>query len=228
MLFDQWGQHFNIVCIGKARARVDLQAGEAIVVGETDLQNAKVSLQPLLLIDHQIKIAGADGLYCVAGHIKAGSVGIVWAESGGFNEGLDRAGQVAVIGNDQLDVRVCGNDAGEDWHAGGCSRVGGIIDFLVARGITRARLPADNEVICTLRDPQTAEIAVEIGNTRSAAAMRLWGERMAGSVVAIGNAPTALFYLLEMLRDGKPGFVTNASDGAAVGVVTAVVRRLGG
>ena len=65
-------------------------------------------------------------------------------------------------------------------------------------------LPADNEVICTLRDPRTAEIAKEIGNTRSAAAIDLWGERMAGSVVAIGNAPTALFYLLEMLRDGAP------------------------
>jgi precorrin-8X/cobalt-precorrin-8 methylmutase len=61
---------------------------------------------------------------------------------------------------------------------------------MVVRGITRARLPADNEVICTLRDPQTAEIAREIGNTRSAAAMRLWGECMAGSVVAIGNAPS--------------------------------------
>ncbi len=75
---------------------------------------------------------------------------------------------------------------------------------MVAHGVTRARLPADNEVICTLRDPQTAEIAREIGNTRSAAAMRLWGDRLAGAVVAIGNAPTALFYLLEMLRDGAP------------------------
>lgn len=75
---------------------------------------------------------------------------------------------------------------------------------MVAHGVTRARLPAGNEVICTLRDPRTAEIATEIGNTRSAAALKLWGERMAGSVVAIGNAPTALFYLLEMLRDGAP------------------------
>jgi precorrin-8X/cobalt-precorrin-8 methylmutase len=115
---------------------------------------------------------------------------------------------------------------------------------MVARGITRARLPADNEVICTLRDPQTAEIAVEIGNTRSAAAMRLWGERMAGSVVAIGNAPTALFYLLEMLRDGAPkpaaiigmpvGFVGAAESKDALaensyGVPYAIVRgRLGG
>lgn len=115
---------------------------------------------------------------------------------------------------------------------------------MVVRGITRARLPADNEVICTLRDPQTAEIAKEIGNTRSAAAMRLWGERMAGSVVAIGNAPTALFYLLEMLRDGAPkpaaiigmpvGFVGAAESKDALaensyGIPYAIVRgRLGG
>jgi precorrin-8X/cobalt-precorrin-8 methylmutase len=115
---------------------------------------------------------------------------------------------------------------------------------MVARGITAARLPAGNEVVCTLRDPVTAEIAKEIGNTRSAAALRLWGERMAGSVVAIGNAPTALFYLLEMLRDGAPkpaailgmpvGFVGAAESKAALaehsyGVPYAIVRgRLGG
>jgi len=61
---------------------------------------------------------------------------------------------------------------------------------MVAHGVTRARLPAGNEVICTLRDPRTAEIAKEIGNTRSAAAIELWGPRMAGAVVAIGNAHT--------------------------------------
>ncbi|RUU47948.1 precorrin-8X methylmutase, partial [Mesorhizobium sp. M2C.T.Ca.TU.002.02.1.1] len=65
---------------------------------------------------------------------------------------------------------------------------------MVAHGVTRARLPASNEVICTLRDPRTHDIAKAIGNTRSAAAIDLWGERMAGAVVAIGNAPTALFY----------------------------------
>ncbi|AFL53919.1 precorrin-8X/cobalt-precorrin-8 methylmutase [Sinorhizobium fredii] len=115
---------------------------------------------------------------------------------------------------------------------------------MVAHGVTRARLPAGNEVICTLRDPRTVEIAAEIGNTRSAAALRLWGERMAGSVVAIGNAPTALFYLLEMLRDGAPkpaailgmpvGFVGAAESKDALaensyGVPFAIVRgRLGG
>lgn len=73
---------------------------------------------------------------------------------------------------------------------------------MVANGITRARLPARNEVVCTLDDPSVPEIARRIDNTRTAAAMELWGERMAGAVVAIGNAPTALFRLLELLDAG--------------------------
>lgn len=115
---------------------------------------------------------------------------------------------------------------------------------MVARGVTAARLPADNEVICTLRDPRTPGLASEIGNSRSAAAIRLWLDRLAGSVVAIGNAPTALFYLLELLRDGAPkpaailgmpvGFVGAAESKEALmensyGVPYAIVRgRLGG
>ncbi|KRA55865.1 precorrin-8X methylmutase [Devosia sp. Root635] len=115
---------------------------------------------------------------------------------------------------------------------------------MVARGVTAARLPAKNEVICTLRDPQTATIAAEIGNTRSAAALRLWLPRLAGSIVAIGNAPTALFFLLELLRDGAPkpaaiigmpvGFVGAAESKAALaedsyGAPYAIVHgRLGG
>ena len=76
---------------------------------------------------------------------------------------------------------------------------------MVAHGITRARLPAGNEVICTLQDRETAALASRIGNTRSAAALDLWGERMDGALVAIGNAPTALFHLLELLDAGaKP------------------------
>src|SRR6476620_5388790 len=76
---------------------------------------------------------------------------------------------------------------------------------MVANGITRARLPAGNEVVCTLDDPAVPEIARQIGNTRSAAAMDLWGERLAGAVVAIGNAPTAVFRLLELMDAGaKP------------------------
>lgn len=115
---------------------------------------------------------------------------------------------------------------------------------MVAHGITRARLPAGNEVICSLHDPRTPDIAKTIGNTRSAAAMHLWGDRMAGAVIAIGNAPTALFHLLEMLRNGAPkpaavigmpvGFVGAAESKDALaenslGVPYAIVRgRLGG
>ncbi len=75
---------------------------------------------------------------------------------------------------------------------------------MVAHGVTRARLPADNRVVCTLRDPAVPDLAKSIGNTRSAGALDLWGDRLGGSVVAIGNAPTALFYLLELLAAGAP------------------------
>ena len=115
---------------------------------------------------------------------------------------------------------------------------------MVAHGVTRSRLPAGNEVVCALRDPRTAEHAKAIGNTRSAAAIDFWDEKLAGSVVAIGNAPTALFYLLEKLRDGAPkpaaiigmpvGFVGAAELKDALaqnsyGVPFAIVRgRMGG
>ncbi len=75
---------------------------------------------------------------------------------------------------------------------------------MVAEGITRARLPADNRVICTLGDPSVPAKAREIGNTRSAAALELWRPHLADSVVVIGNAPTALFHLLDMLDAGAP------------------------
>ncbi|MEC3863071.1 precorrin-8X methylmutase [Mesobacterium sp. TK19101] len=72
---------------------------------------------------------------------------------------------------------------------------------MVSEGITRARLPADNAVICTLHDPSVPGLAREMGNTRSAAALELWRPHLEGAVVAIGNAPTALFHLLNMLED---------------------------
>jgi precorrin-8X/cobalt-precorrin-8 methylmutase len=75
---------------------------------------------------------------------------------------------------------------------------------MVAHGVTRARLPAENAVVCTLSDPRVAALAQRLGATRSAAALELWGERLGGAVVAIGNAPTALFHLLEMLDKGAP------------------------
>ncbi len=75
---------------------------------------------------------------------------------------------------------------------------------MAAEGITRARLPAANPVLCTLGDPEVPALAKRLGNTRTAAAMELWREHLAGAVVVIGNAPTALFRLLEMLDDGAP------------------------
>ena len=75
---------------------------------------------------------------------------------------------------------------------------------MVANGITRARLPAGNEVICTLDAPGIADLAAKLNTTRSAAALELWRERLGGALVAIGNAPTALFRLLELIEAGAP------------------------
>ena len=115
---------------------------------------------------------------------------------------------------------------------------------MVAHGVTHARLPTDNAVICTLRDPRTPELAKKIGNTRSAAALDLWAEKLDGALVAIGNAPTALFYLLEMLEKGAPrpaaiigmpvGFVgaaesKDALEASTLGIPYAIVKgRMGG
>ncbi|NNG20843.1 precorrin-8X methylmutase [Naumannella sp. ID2617S] len=112
-------------------------------------------------------------------------------------------------------------------HAAGDTGIAGAIDFhpqlvdaarsalaagapvltdatMIASGITRRRLPAGNEVRCLVGDPRAAELAAEWGTTRSAAAISLLGEKLAGAVVAIGNAPTALFHLLELVADGGP------------------------
>ncbi|WP_330180965.1 precorrin-8X methylmutase [Nocardia sp. NBC_01503] len=75
---------------------------------------------------------------------------------------------------------------------------------MVASGVTRKRLPADNEVLCLLGDPRVPGLAAEMGNTRSVAALELLRDRMDGAVVAVGNAPTALFHLLDMLDAGAP------------------------
>ena len=75
---------------------------------------------------------------------------------------------------------------------------------MVASGITRRRLPKENDVVCTLNDPRTPGVAADLGTTRTAAALELWGDRLEGAVVAIGNAPTALFRLLEMVATGAP------------------------
>lgn len=115
---------------------------------------------------------------------------------------------------------------------------------MVAHGITRARLPAGNEVICTLHDPRVPALAQGLGTTRTAAAIDLWGDKLAGGIVTIGNAPTALFRLLELIDAGVPkpaailgipvGFVGAAEAKNALmdnprGVPFLVVRgRLGG
>jgi precorrin-8X/cobalt-precorrin-8 methylmutase len=98
---------------------------------------------------------------------------------------------------------------------------------MVAAGITRARLPAGNEVICTLRDPAVAELAARLGTTRSAAAVDLWGDRLDGAVVAIGNAPTALFRLLEITAGqiGTGGPRPAAVIGIPVGFVGAAESK---
>ncbi|MCU1619029.1 MAG: cobH [Modestobacter sp.] len=75
---------------------------------------------------------------------------------------------------------------------------------MVASGVTRKRLPKDNDVVCLLNDPRTPALAHQLGTTRTAAALELWGDRLGGAVVAIGNAPTALFHLLEMVAAGAP------------------------
>jgi precorrin-8X/cobalt-precorrin-8 methylmutase len=94
---------------------------------------------------------------------------------------------------------------------------------MVASGITRARLPAGNEVLCTLADPAVPALAARLGTTRSAAALELWRERLDGAVVAVGNAPTALFRLLELIRDGAPR--PAAVIGAPVGFVGAAESK---
>ena len=75
---------------------------------------------------------------------------------------------------------------------------------MVSEGITRARMPADNPILCTLHDPSVSALARELGNTRTAAALELWRPHLAGSLVVVGNAPTALFRLLELLDEGAP------------------------
>jgi precorrin-8X/cobalt-precorrin-8 methylmutase len=88
---------------------------------------------------------------------------------------------------------------------------------MVASGITRSRLPADNEVVSLVADPRAADLAARLGSTRSAAGVDLWADRLGGAVLAIGNAPTALFRLLELIDEGAP--VPAAVLGGPVGFV---------
>jgi precorrin-8X/cobalt-precorrin-8 methylmutase len=94
---------------------------------------------------------------------------------------------------------------------------------MVAHGITRSRLPSGNSVICTLDDPAVADLAAQAGNTRSATALELWRPHLEGAVVAIGNAPTSLFRLLDMLDEGAPA--PAAIIGVPVGFVGAAESK---
>jgi precorrin-8X/cobalt-precorrin-8 methylmutase len=94
---------------------------------------------------------------------------------------------------------------------------------MVAAGITRSRLPAANPVLCTLADPRVRELAAQLGTTRSAAAVELWRDHLDGAVVAVGNAPTALFRLLELVAAGAPA--PAAVIGVPVGFVGAAESK---
>lgn len=97
---------------------------------------------------------------------------------------------------------------------------------MVASGVTRRRLPAGNDVVCTLSDPAVPELARRMGTTRSAAALELWRDRLEGSVVAVGNAPTALFRLLEILEEGGAGAPRPAAViGVPVGFIGAAESK---
>lgn len=96
--------------------------------------------------------------------------------------------------------------------------------MMVASGITRKRLPAGNEVVCTLNEARVPELAASLGTTRSAAAMELWRERLEGALVVIGNAPTSLFRLLEMVEAGAPR--PAAVIGVPVGFVGAAESKV--
>jgi precorrin-8X/cobalt-precorrin-8 methylmutase len=135
-------------------------------------------------------------------------------------------------------MHACGmTDLVDDlaWSAGFAEQAGAALkagaavfcdSSMVAAGITRSRLPAGNDVLCTLRDPRTPDLAKQLGTTRTAASVELWRDRLEGALVAVGNAPTALFHLLEMVAAGAPrpaavigvpvGFVGAAESKAAL------------
>jgi precorrin-8X/cobalt-precorrin-8 methylmutase len=94
---------------------------------------------------------------------------------------------------------------------------------MVASGVTRSRLPADNPVVCTLSDPRVAGLAAQLETTRTAAAVELWREQLAGAVVLVGNAPTALFHVLEIVEHGAP--MPAAVIGVPVGFIGAAESK---
>lgn len=126
---------------------------------------------------------------------------------------------------DLTDDVVCSARFGE--AAGGALRSGAPVlcdTAMVAAGVTRARLPANNPVVCTLGEPDVPALARELGTTRSAAALEHWRDRLGGAIAVIGNAPTALFRLLELVEDGAPR--PAAVIGVPVGFVGAAESKL--
>jgi len=146
----------------------------AIIRAEADLDRIPADLEALA-----VRVAHACGMPDVVDDLL-------------FSPDAGRAGQQALA-------------AGAAILCDGRMSAEGICDGrMSAEGIPRARLPVDNPVVCTLADPRVPALARALGNTRTAAAMELWRDQLAGAVVVIGNAPTALFRLLEMLDDGAP------------------------
>lgn len=149
------------------------------------------------------------------------------ADLSGFSEAESRVAVRMIHGSGMVEIASAIRFGGGFAEAGRAAlRAGAPIlcdSKMVAHGITRARLPAANAVICTLDAPETPEIAKRIGNTRSAAALDLWLPHLQGAVVAIGNAPTALFRLLELLDAGAP--MPAAVIGLPVGFVGAAESK---
>jgi precorrin-8X/cobalt-precorrin-8 methylmutase len=146
------------------------------------------------------------------------SFAIIRAETelDGFDDGLARAVVRMIHACGMVDL-ADDVDASSDFAQAGARALEAGAPILcdttmVASGVTRSRLPAGNEVVCTLGDPRVPALAAELGTTRTAAAIELWRERVDGAVVAIGNAPTALFRLLELVADGA------APPAAVIGV----------
>src|SRR3990172_3708806 len=117
--------------MGKAGASVDLQTRECVVVGEADLQDRQVSLEPLLLIDHQVSPAAADRFYGGTREVETGSVNIIGAQASTLKEGLLSGGQITVVGDDQFDIRVSGQHPHKDRHSSSSICISGVIDLLV-------------------------------------------------------------------------------------------------
>jgi precorrin-8X/cobalt-precorrin-8 methylmutase len=152
------------------------------------------------------------------------------AELDGFDPILERVAvrMIHACGMVDLAADVAASD-GFGAAAQGALRAGAPIlcdTSMVAAGVTRARLPAGNDVVCTLSEPGIAELARSLGTTRSAAATELWRERLGGALVVVGNAPTALFRLLELVGEPDGPAPPAAVIGVPVGFIGAAESKV--